>query len=191
MQLGLTGALDTLCGQAYGSKRYNMLGVHAQRAMLVIAGVSIPVITIWIYLGKILLFLKQDPDIAREAGIFVRWLTPSIFGFGLLQCEIKFLQTQNIVFPMVFVSGLTALLHLPLSWFLVLKSGLGLRGAALSLDISYWLDAILLAIYIKFSNKCKTTWTGLSKQAFKDTQNFIKLGVPSAFMVWSVNSLFS
>ncbi|CAL8995064.1 unnamed protein product [Prunus brigantina] len=40
--LGMGSALETLCGQAYGAKQYNMLGVHMQRAMLTLLVVSIP-----------------------------------------------------------------------------------------------------------------------------------------------------
>ncbi|KMZ74621.1 MATE efflux family protein [Zostera marina] len=181
--VGLACALDTLCGQAFGAKKYSMLGVQAQRGMVSICILFIPVAVIWANVGNILLLLKQDVAIANEAGIYAKWFIPGILGFGIHQCEMKFLQSQNIVFPMVLTSGLTTLLHLPLSWFLVTKSGFGTRGSALSLDISYWLNAIFLAIYIKFTPKCKNTWNGFSKQAFKDLKVFVKLGAASSIMV--------
>ncbi|KMZ74622.1 MATE efflux family protein [Zostera marina] len=191
--VGLACALDTLCGQAFGAKKYSMLGVQAQRGMVVVCIVFIPVTAIWVNVGKILLLLKQDVAIANEAGIYARWLIPGILAFGFHQCEIKFLQAQSIIFPMVLTSGITALLHLPLSWFLVMKSGLGSKGSALSLDISYILNAILLGIYIKFSPRCKNTWNGFSKEAFRDLKIFAKLGVQSAFMVclelWSYETI--
>ncbi|XXG83822.1 hypothetical protein AAC387_Pa10g1489 [Persea americana] len=98
--LGMGSALDTLCGQSYGAKQYHMLGIHMQRAMCVLLLVSIPLAVIWAYTGQILLALGQDPEISAAAGLYARWMIPCIFAYGLLQCHVRFLQTQNIVFPM-------------------------------------------------------------------------------------------
>ncbi|XXG83820.1 hypothetical protein AAC387_Pa10g1489 [Persea americana] len=191
--LGMGSALDTLCGQSYGAKQYHMLGIHMQRAMCVLLLVSIPLAVIWAYTGQILLVLGQDPEISAAAGLYARWMIPCIFAYGLLQCHVRFLQTQNIVFPMVISSGFTALLHLFICWVLVFKSGLGNKGAALANSISYWINVVLLAFYVKFSPACKKTWTGFSKEALLDVFNFIRLAIPSAVMVclqfWSFEFL--
>lgn len=104
--LGMASALDTFCGQAYGAKQYKMLGIHMQRAMLILMIVSIPLAVIWANTGSILVFLGQDHEIASEAGSFARFMLPSLFAYGLLQCLNRFLQTQNIVFPMMCSSGI-------------------------------------------------------------------------------------
>ncbi|KAG9449026.1 hypothetical protein H6P81_008991 [Aristolochia fimbriata] len=181
--LGLGSALDTLCGQAYGAKQYHMLGVHMQRAVLVILLVSVPLAVIWMYMGHILIVLGQDAEISSGAELYARWMIPSIFAYGFLQCLVKFLQAQGIVFPMMVCSGITTLLHILMCWFLVLKSGLGQKGAALSNSISYWMNVLFLVLYVKFSNTCKKTWTGLSKEAFTQSSTFLRLAVPSVVMV--------
>jgi len=98
----------------------------------------------------------------------------------------RFLQTQSIVIPMVLYAGVTTLIRIVVCWILVFKIGLGVKGAALANSISYWLNFLFLAIYIKFSPTCAKTWTGLSKEALKDMLAFIGLAIPSAIMVWSV-----
>ncbi|KAG9449025.1 hypothetical protein H6P81_008990 [Aristolochia fimbriata] len=191
--LGMASSLDTLCGQSHGAKQYHLLGIHMQRAMFILLLVSIPLATIWGYTGFILLNIGQDTEIAAQAGLYARWMIPSIFAYGLLQCHVRFLQAQNIVFPMMISSGMTALVHILLCWILVFKSGLGFKGAALANSISYWTNVLLLALYIKFSPACKKTWTGLSKESFHNIFNFIRLAVPSAVMVcleyWSFEFL--
>ncbi|XP_058091629.1 protein DETOXIFICATION 16-like [Magnolia sinica] len=181
--LGMGSALDTLCGQAYGAKQYHMLGIHMQRAMIVLTIVSIPISFIWAYTGRILVAVGQDPMISMEAGLYARWMVPSIFTYGLLQCHVRFLQTQSIVIPMMISTGITVLLHAVVCWVLVFKSGLGNKGAALVISISYWVNVALLAIYVNFSSACKKTWTGLSREALNDILNFLRLAVPSALMV--------
>lgn len=161
-----------------------MLGIHMQRAMFILLLVSIPLAVVWSYTGIILAHLGQNLEIAMEAGLYARWMIPSIFAYGLLQCQVRFLQTQNIVFPMMITTGITALCHVFVCWVMVFKSGLGNRGAALSNSISYWINVILLACYVKFSPACKKTWTGFSKESLHDIFNFIRLAIPSAVMVW-------
>ncbi|GMN46328.1 hypothetical protein TIFTF001_015506 [Ficus carica] len=181
--MGMASALETLSGQSYGAKQYHMLGIHTQRAMFVLLIVSLPLAVIWANTEPILIAVGQDVAIAAEAGRYARVMIPSLFAYGLLQCLVKFLQTQNIVFPMVVSSGVATLLHVLLCWALVLKSGLGSRGSALALSISYWINVIFLALYIKFSSSCAKTWTGFSREAFQNILTFLRLAIPSAVMV--------
>ncbi|KAF8035527.1 hypothetical protein BT93_C1528 [Corymbia citriodora subsp. variegata] len=183
MLIGMASALDTFCGQSYGAKQYHMLGIHKQRAMIVLLLASIPLAIIWFNTGQILLFFKQDPQISAEAGSYARFMIPSIFAYALLQCHVRFLQTQNNVVPMMVSSGITTFLHIFICWFLVFKSGLGNKGAALANAISYWINVLLLAIYVRISPSCKRTWTGFSKEAFNGIPGFLKLAIPSAVML--------
>ena len=177
-------ALDTLCGQAYGARQYHLLGIYKQRAMLILTLVSIPVAVLWFYTGSVLLLVGQDEDIAMEAGTYARWMIPALFAYGLLQCHVRFLQTQNIVVPVMLSAAPTALFHLPVCWLLVHGLGLGSKGAALSNAISFWINVVILAVYVRVSSTCNKTWTGLSVEAFHDLLSFFRLAVPSALMVW-------
>ncbi|XP_027095890.1 protein DETOXIFICATION 16 [Coffea arabica] len=181
--LGMGSALETLCGQAYGAKQYRMLGIYTQRGMIVLLVLSIFLALIWFYTDHILIVLGQDQEISIEAGKFNRSMIPGLFAYALLQCINRFLQTQNIVFPMMMSSGITALFHVLLCWFLVFKTGFGNRGAALANGISYWVNVFLLTAYIKFSPACSSTWTGFSKEALLGIVSFIKLAIPSAIMI--------
>lgn len=180
----MASTLDTLCGQGYGAKQYHMLGIHMQRAMLILLLASIPLAFIWAYTSQILMAVGQNPEISIEAGLYACWLIPGLFAYGLLQCYVRFLQTQNIMFPMLLTSGITVLLHIIVCWILVYNSDLGNKGAAMATTISYWINVFLLVTYVKFSQACKKTWTGLSVEALHDILNFLRLAVPSAFMTW-------
>ncbi|KAK3225227.1 hypothetical protein Dsin_005089 [Dipteronia sinensis] len=181
--MGMASALETLCGQSYGAKQYRLMGIHMQRAMLILLIASIPLAFVWANTKSLLILAHQDPQIAEEAGIYAQFMIPSLFAYGLLQCLIRFLQTQNIVFPMMLSSGITLMLHFPICWFLVFKSGLGSRGAAVANSVSYWINVVLLAAYVKFSSSCQKTWTGFSMEAFHNIVNFLRLAIPSAVMV--------
>ncbi|KAL6650563.1 hypothetical protein ACP70R_009488 [Stipagrostis hirtigluma subsp. patula] len=190
---GMSSSLDTLCGQAFGAKQYHLVGIYKQRAILVLSMVSVVVAVVWFYTGQILLLFGQDPEIAAGAGSYIRWMIPALFVYGPLQCHVRYLQTQNIVLPVMLSSGVTALNHVLVCWLLVYKIGLGNKGAALANAISYLTNVTILAIYVRLSAVCKNTWRGFSKEAFRDIPNFLRLGVPSALMVclewWSFELL--
>lgn len=179
------GAVETFCGQAYGAKQYHMLGVHMQRAMLVLLLMCFPIALLWSSTEQIFIILKQEPEISMQAGIYARWLIPSIFPYGLLQCQLRFLQTQNNTLPLMISTGITSVVHVISCWTLVFTFGFGNKGAAFSNAISYWTNVLILAIYIKLSPACQETWTGFSKEGMKNLLGFAKLAVPSALMVWS------
>ncbi|KAJ4870795.1 MATE efflux family protein [Raphanus sativus] len=191
--MGTASALETLCGQSYGAKMYGKLGIYMQRAMFVLLILSIPLSIIWSYTENILVYVHQDKSISKLAGSYAQYMIPSIFAYALLQCLNRFLQTQNNVFPVFVCSGITTCLHVLLCWVLVLKSGLGHKGAALAISVSYWLNVILLSCYVKFSASCSQTWTGFSIEALSHIPAFMKLGFPSAVMVclelWSFELL--
>jgi MATE family multidrug resistance protein len=154
--------------------------------MLQLTLVSIPVAVLWYNTGEILLRFGQDPDIAMEAGTYARWMIPGLFGYGLLQCHVRFLQSQNLALAVMAAAGAAALFHLLVCWLLVHVAGMGSKGAALSNAVSYWVYVILLTVYVRVSSSCLKTWTGFSMEAFHGARDFFRLAVPSALMLWLV-----
>ncbi|XP_076929986.1 protein DETOXIFICATION 16-like isoform X2 [Bidens hawaiensis] len=181
--MGIGGALETLCGQAYGAKHYQMLGIHLQRAMAVLMLICIPISIIWAFTGQILTIFGQDSEISKQAGNYAHWLIPSIFPYGLLQCQTRFLQTQKNLKPLMLSTGFASLFHVGCCWLLVSKLGFGSSGAALSVAISYAVNVAILCLYIKMSRTCVRTWVGFSKEGVDDLGGVLALGVPSALMV--------
>ncbi|XP_025817600.1 protein DETOXIFICATION 16-like [Panicum hallii] len=182
-QTGMACSLDTLCGQAFGAGQHHLLGVYKQRAMLVLTLVSVPVAAAWAFAGEALARCGQDPEVAAAAGRYIRCLIPALFMFGPLQCHARFLQTQNAVVPAMLSSGAAAVAHPAVCWLLVRRLGLGSRGAALANGVSYLANLSFLALYVRLSPSCKTTWQGFSREALRGITGFLKLAVPSALMV--------
>ncbi|KAK8916566.1 MATE efflux family protein LAL5 [Platanthera zijinensis] len=188
--MGLSCALDTLCGQSFGAKNHKMVGLYLQRSMVVVTLVSIPLAAVAAFSGRILILLRQVPEISMAAQSFCRLIIPSIFAYGLLQSILRFLQAQKLVMPIMVSCGITALVLCFNCWVLIYNTELGYRGAAVSISISYWLNLVLLVVYVRYSVHCKSTWTGFSKEAFHNLSGFLKLGIPSTLMVCFQNWQF-
>jgi len=176
-------AVETLCGQAYGAQKYEMLGIYLQRSAVLLCVTGVPLAVIYAFSEPILLLLGQSPAIARAAAVFVYGLVPQIFAYAINFPIQKFMQAQSIVLPSAYISTATLALHVLLSWAVVYKAGLGLLGASLVLSLSWWVIVAAQFAYIVTSPKCRHTWTGFTCQAFSGLGDFLKLSAASAVML--------
>lgn len=183
LMLGMGSAVETLCGQAYGAHRYEMLGVYLQRSTVVLTLTGLPVTLIYVFSKKILVALGESTAVASSAAIFVYGLIPQIFAYAVNFPIQKFLQSQSIVSPSAYISAATLGVHLMLSWVTVYRMGLGLVGASLVLSLSWWIIVVGQLVYILMSEKCRSTWSGLRWEAFNGLWEFVKLSAGSAVML--------
>ncbi|XP_031397098.1 protein DETOXIFICATION 40-like isoform X2 [Punica granatum] len=183
LMLGMGSAMETLCRQAYGAHRYDMLGIYLQRAIIVLAATGIPVTAIYALSKPILLHLGQSSAVATAAAVYVSGLIPQIFGYATNYPIQEFLQVQSIMAPSAFISAATLGIHLLLSWAAVYKLRLGLAGASLVLGLSWWIMAAAQFVYIVASRRCRETWQGFSLQAFTGLWEFVKLSASWAMML--------
>lgn len=191
--LGMATALETLCGQAFGAKQYQRLGTQTYTAIFSLFTVCIPLAVLWIYVGKLLTFIGQDPEISHEAGKFIKWMIPALFAYANLQPLIRYFLMQSMIVPMLISSCITICFHIPLSWVLVFSSGLGNIGAALSVGISLWVNVIILTSYMMLSPACAKTRAPVSWEIINGMREFFQFGIPSAVMIclewWSFELL--
>ncbi|KAF2304672.1 hypothetical protein GH714_037379 [Hevea brasiliensis] len=183
LMLGMGSAVETLCGQAYGAHRYEMLGTYLQRATVVLTITGIPITMIYLFSDPILLLLGEPSKVAAAAAVFVYGLIPQVFAYAVNFPTQKFLQAQSIVNPSAVISATTLLLHLFLTWLAVYQMGLGLIGTSLVLSLSWWIIVGAQFIYIAKSSRCKQTWNGFTLQAFSGLWEFVKLSLASAIML--------
>ncbi|ESQ28715.1 hypothetical protein EUTSA_v10018475mg [Eutrema salsugineum] len=179
---GLSGALETLCGQAFGAEQYHKLGSYTFTSMIFLLIIALPISILWMFMNQILILLHQDPQIAELAAVYCLWLIPALFGYSVLESLVRYFQSQRLIFPMVLSSLAALAFHVPLCWLMVHRFEFGVKGAAVSIGISYWLNAIFLWVYMKRSRACVQTRIYMSKDVFLHTRIFFQFAVPSAMM---------
>ncbi|KAF8024080.1 hypothetical protein BT93_F1324 [Corymbia citriodora subsp. variegata] len=180
---GLSGALETLCGQGFGAKLYRTLGIHLQASCIVSLFFSTLISILWFFTEHVLLLLHQDSQISKTAAVYMKFLIPGIFAYGFLQNIVRFLQTQSIVLPLVILSVVPFVIHIGIAYALVHWTVLGFEGAPLAASISLWLSVLVLAIYVTCSKRCKNSWGGISFESFGYIFTNLRLALPSAAMV--------
>ncbi|KAI6687284.1 hypothetical protein NL676_024112 [Syzygium grande] len=186
---GLSGALETLCGQGFGAKLYRILGIHLQASCIVSLFFSTLISIFWFFTESVLILLHQDSQISKTAAVYMKFLIPGIFAYGFLQNILRFLQTQSIVLPLVIFSVVPFVIHIGIAYALVHWTVLGFVGAPLAASISLWLSVLVLAIYVTCSKRCKNSWEGISFESFSYIFANLRLALPSAAMVWTNEEL--
>lgn len=179
--LGMASALETLCGQAYGAKQYDMLGVYLQRSWIVIFLTSILLLPIYIFTKPILVALGQDENIAQVAGSISIWSIGIVFAFSAsFTCQM-FLQAQSKNKIIAYLAAVSISIHVFMSWLLTVRFKFGLNGAMTSILLAYWMPNLGQLVFIM--TKCPDTWKGFSFLAFKDLWPVIKLSLSSGAML--------
>ncbi|KAK8482178.1 hypothetical protein V6N11_024314 [Hibiscus sabdariffa] len=181
-QIGLSGALETLCGQNFGAKMYNMMGIYLQASCIISFLFSIIISIMWVFTEPILVLLNQDPEISRMAALYMKYLIPNLFAYSFLQNILRFVRTQSMVIPLVVFSVIPLGIHFGIAYSLVNKTSLGFKGATMATSISIWISFLSLAMYVVFAKRFKNTWKGWSFESFHYIIRNFKLALPSATM---------
>ena len=180
--LGMASALETLCGQAYGAKKHHMIGIYMQRSWIVITICCILLLPMYIFATPILKALGQPNDVAELSGVVALWFIPLQFSFAFQFTIQRFLQSQLKTAVIAWISLAVLAIHTAISWLFVYKLKLGIVGAAVALDISWWLLVVGLFIYAACGG-CPETWNGFSTQAFSGLWEFFRLSASAGVML--------
>ncbi|ORY78118.1 mate-domain-containing protein [Protomyces lactucae-debilis] len=188
---GIITALDTLCSQAYGAGKPKLIGVHVQRCLLFLIVLHIPIIAIWLNVEPMLLVLRQDPQISKLAGRYMRVFAFGMTPFALFETLKRFMQAQGLMSAATYVLCITAPINIILNYVLVWHKtlGFGFLGAPTAVVLTYWLQAILMLLYIRFIDG-RQAWAGFSKAALTGWGPMLRLALPGTIMIVSEWAIF-
>ncbi|XP_019163879.1 PREDICTED: protein DETOXIFICATION 29 isoform X6 [Ipomoea nil] len=179
---GMGSALQTLCGQAFGAKRLEMLGIYMQRSWVILIATGLPLTILYIFSTPILKLLHQNPRISKAAGTFALWMIPQLFAYIVCFPTQKFLQAQSKIYVLATISAVALVGHVLFSWLFMLKLQWGLPGGAAVLNATWWFIAVAQLVYV-FSGACRETWNGFSWKAFGNLKGYLRLSLASGVML--------
>ncbi|KAK4262664.1 hypothetical protein QN277_028199 [Acacia crassicarpa] len=143
---GLCGAMEPICGQAYGAKNFKLLHKTLLMTILLLLVLTLPISFLWLNIDQIFILFGQQQDISVVAKTYAKYLIPDLVVTSFL-CPLKaYLSSQSITVPTMFSSALALAFHIPMN--IVLTKTMGLRGVAMAVWITDLMFAILLAIYV-------------------------------------------
>ncbi|MBA0812565.1 hypothetical protein Gohar_026526 [Gossypium harknessii] len=180
--LGMASALETLCGQAFGAKKYYMLGIYMQRSWIILSICCVLLLPLYLFASPVLKLLGQPNDVAELSGMVAIWMIPLHFSFALQFPLQRFLQCQLKNMVTAWVSLVALVVHGIVSWVLVYRFRVGVVGTVVSMNFSWW---VLVFGHLGYTvcGGCPSTWTGFSMEAFSGLWGFIKLSAASGVML--------
>ncbi|KAF9100567.1 hypothetical protein BGX27_000331 [Mortierella sp. AM989] len=184
VSLGTATALDTLCSQSYTSHHPHTLGLHLQRAILVLMVIFVPIAGVWLSSEHIFILLGQEQALAQHAALYLRGLLPGAPAFLIFECVKKYLNAQGNMHASTYVLLIASPINVLLNYVLVWNSyiGMGYIGAPIATSISYWNMLILLLLYIRFVDGYQC-WGGWTRDSLTGWREFMKLALPGVLMV--------
>jgi MATE family multidrug resistance protein len=153
------------------------------RGRFVVSLLLIPIIVIFALSDKILIGIHQDPTISKIAQVYVCVMLPGCWAMSQFDAARKYLIAQQKQNLPVYVQIVTTVFHFIWCYLFITVWKLNVVGAALSLNITYILNWLLLDLYIHFSGCCPKTWVTPNKHAFENVWEYLKIGISGALML--------
>lgn len=183
MFIGLASAVETLCSQAFGAKNYRLVGVVLQRGVCILGIACILSWALWINTERILLLLHQKANVARLSQEFVLICLPGgvgMFFYALLQ---RYLQTQGIVRPILYVGAVTNVILIGLNALMLFGFKWSFSGVAVCWAMCMGIMPALLLLYLKVFKLDKLSWPGWTIESLLDWGEFFKLAISGMAML--------
>lgn len=120
---GLATSLDTLCSQAYGGGKKELVGLHVQRMVYLLLLVTIPIGAIWFCSPWILEALVPEKELAQLAGTYLRIFLMGMPGYAMFEAGKRLVQAQGDFTGSMAVLFICAPLNIVLNFLFVFVSG--------------------------------------------------------------------
>ncbi|KAK7130824.1 hypothetical protein R3I94_016084 [Phoxinus phoxinus] len=180
---GLALACDTLVSQTFGSKNLKRVGEILQRSILILLLFCLPCWAILINAESILLTMKQEPEVARIAQLYVMAFLPAVPAMFLHHLQVSYLQNQGIILPQMYTAVAANILNVATNYILLHSMKLGVKGSAVANSFSQISICLLLYAYIRWKKLHVKTWDGWSKASLQEWGSYMRLAIPSTLML--------
>ncbi|KAF8217805.1 mate-domain-containing protein [Mycena galopus ATCC 62051] len=176
---GFVSALDTMLPPAWTSPQPNLVGLWSQRMAVLMGAALIPMYFIWFNAEAILLGLKQDPEVAHLASLYLKWVSLGLPAYAFNLISRRYFQSQGLfAVPtriIVVVAPINALLNYILVWGPE-PIRLGFIGAPIATACAFNLVCLLNICYGVFVAP-RTAWQPISRRSFTSLGVLLHLGL--------------
>ncbi|KAG8746248.1 hypothetical protein FRC10_005497 [Ceratobasidium sp. 414] len=184
---------------AWTGEHPSHVGLWTQRMLILMAGITVPILAIWLNAEHILLHLRQDPEVARLAALYLKYasfqlpcfafnavirlaqppMLPQTLGTSSHACNNRrYFQAQGLMHVPSVITIFVAPTNVALNYLLVWGPEpirLGFIGAPIATSISISLMSSLYIIYALFIPR--TAWHPISSKSFACLPKLFGMGL--------------
>ncbi|XP_055370057.1 multidrug and toxin extrusion protein 1-like isoform X2 [Betta splendens] len=158
---GLGLACDTLVSQTFGGKNLLRVGVILQRGVIILLLFCLPCWGLLMNAQAILLCVRQDPEVARIAQLYITAFLPAVPAMFLHHLQVSYLQNQDIILPQMYTAAVANVANVVTNYFLLHWLNLGVSGSAAANALSHVYNCTFLFAYIWWKKLHIATWGGM------------------------------
>lgn len=173
---GFASTLDTLLPAAWTSDTPHMVGLWTQRMLVMTAFGLIPILTLWFNAEPVLLLLKQEPEVAHLAAVFLKYAALGLPAYSFNCISRRYFQSQGLFAVPARIIMVTAVFNAFLNWLFVYPLGLSFRGAPLATAISFNIVA-LASIFYGYFFVPRTAWLPIGPGVWQGWGLLGRLGI--------------
>ncbi|KAJ6501268.1 MATE efflux family protein [Mycena vulgaris] len=176
---GFVSALDTMLPSAWTSSTPSLVGLWSQRMGVVMGAALIPMYFVWFNAETILLGLKQDPEVARLAALYLRWVSLGLPAYTFNLISRRYFQSQGLFAVPTRIICIVAPINALLNYILVWGPEpirLGYIGAPIATASAFNLVCLMNIVYGAFIAP-RTAWQPISRRSFTSLGVLVHLGL--------------
>ncbi len=161
---GFLTATDTFLSQSFGANQLDKFAIWTGNSLVITFLATIFMSGAVALCAPCMKLFGQNPDLADAAGEFSYRLIPGLFPLYLFKVLTKYLQTQNLLGPGVWIGILANALNALFNWLLIYAMGWGLVGAPWATSLTRLAEFLIILLYMLLKkNSLKDTWPVFSR----------------------------
>ncbi|KAG9105962.1 hypothetical protein FRC07_009039, partial [Ceratobasidium sp. 392] len=175
---GFACALDSLLPQAWTGEHPSHVGLWTQRMMVLMSALIVPILAIWLNAEHIYLYLRQDPEVARLAALYLKYASFQLPCFAFNAVIRRYFQAQGLMHVPSVITIIIAPINITTNYLLVWGPEpirLGFIGAPIATSLSISLMSVLYLIYAFFTPN--TAWHPISSKSLACLPKLFGMGL--------------
>ena len=182
---GLVSGIETLCSNAYATKKYKLMGYYFQRARIIGYALTIIIIVIHYFTAEhvLRLFGLSDSGLSYAKQYLYTYMPFALFDVQCA-CIIRLLNIVEKSHVNMIILLIEMALHPLWNYILVVKLNLGVFGSGIAFTFSVFITCVLSTAYLWMHHPQPEANFWINKKCFhlKGIWNYIKFSTGTALL---------
>jgi len=181
--VGIVTGFETLGSNAYGVKKYYLLGLYFHRAQIIGYTLVTTLLLINYFIAdKVIALTGVDENVMQYVRTYIKIAIFFVFFDIQFNANFRYLNIAGKSYVNLILLLGTLLLHPVWCYLFIIYFDFGIQGAAFSLLLSQFINAFLGYIYILWVKPIPGSIFFFRKESFKGWYEYLRISIPSAFL---------
>lgn len=182
--MGLVSGIDTLCSNAYGIKKYKLMGLYVHRARIIGYAATILIVIIHVFtIEKVLRLFNLNERVINYSLKYIYVCLIYVFFDVQTACNFRFLNVirkSHVNFLVLIIGGL---LHPIWNYIFIVYLDWDVVGAGISFTLSRFVICLCSTLYIYIWDPLPESNFCINRACFKGLWSYLKFSLAAAFLL--------